>query len=72
MEMAIYNDFAPRKWKPKKKLEAGALKVEQTTEWASQKLSIFGFDLSPYPLGNDRGGIPRSGGCTPIPGRQPM
>jgi hypothetical protein len=32
MEVAIYNDFAPRKWKPKKKRQAGALEVEQTKE----------------------------------------
>ena len=30
MGTAIYNDFEPRKWKPKKKRQAGALEVEHT------------------------------------------
>jgi hypothetical protein len=37
MEVEVYRDFEPRKWKPKKKREAGALGAEQSKE-ASQRV----------------------------------
>ena len=36
MELAIYNDFEPRKWKPKKKREPGVLGAEQSPQRPSQ------------------------------------
>jgi len=38
MEVVVYNDFAPRKWRPKKKPEPGALKTEQSSEGSTQKV----------------------------------